>query len=104
MGSVPRERLGVASGLLSLSRTLGQVTGMPVIGAIFASRVIRVAHLAAGTDATDAPHWAIVKGVETSFLAAAGLIMIGVLLALLAFLKDRQAKRVPVVTEAQLGV
>jgi EmrB/QacA subfamily drug resistance transporter len=104
MGSVPRERLGVASGLLSLSRTLGQVTGMPVIGAIFASRVIRVANLAAGTDATDAPHWAIVKGVETSFLAAAGLIMIGVLLALLAFLKDRQAKRVPVVTEAQLGV
>ena len=96
MGSAPRERLGVASGLLALSRTLGQVTGMPIMGAIFASRVINVAHLSVGTDVTDAPHWAIVKGVETSFIASAGLITIGVMLALIAFLKDRQDKRVPV--------
>ena len=32
MGAVPRERLGVASGLLALSRTLGHTSGLPLVG------------------------------------------------------------------------
>jgi EmrB/QacA subfamily drug resistance transporter len=39
MGSAPRSRLGVASGLLSITRTLGQTTGVAVMGAIWASRM-----------------------------------------------------------------
>lgn len=38
MGSVPRERLAIASGLLSVTRTLGQTTGVAVLGAIWATR------------------------------------------------------------------
>jgi len=41
MGSVPRERLGVASGLLSLTRTLGQTMGVALIGASWAALVHR---------------------------------------------------------------
>jgi Na+/melibiose symporter-like transporter len=40
MGTVPRERLGVASGLLSITRTLGQTVGIAILGALWASRVM----------------------------------------------------------------
>jgi MFS family permease len=93
MGSAPRERLGVASGLLALSRTLGQVIGLPLAGAVFASRVIAVSNLEAGLDATDAPPWAIVQGLDYAFTAAAGLIMLGVVLATVAFMIGRQRHR-----------
>lgn len=39
MGSVPRTSLGVASGLLSLTRTLGQTTGISVMGALWGARM-----------------------------------------------------------------
>ncbi len=35
MGAVPRERLGVASGIVSLTRTFGQTTGVAVVGALW---------------------------------------------------------------------
>ena len=85
MGAAPRERLGVASGLLALSRTLGQVTGIPLMGAIFASRVLSVAKLPASVDVTDAPPWAIVEGIQTAFAAGAGLMVLGVMLSAVAF-------------------
>jgi len=90
MGSAPRERLGVVSGLLSLSRTFGMVTGLPLMGAIFASRVYAVSDLARGADASDAPPWAIVEGIEAAFLAATVLIAAAVLLAGYAFVVDRR--------------
>lgn len=39
MGSVARENLGVASGLLSLTRTVGQTTGIAVLSAFWENRV-----------------------------------------------------------------
>jgi MFS family permease len=42
MGSVPREHLGVASGLLSLTRTVGQTAGIALIGAFWAALVVRL--------------------------------------------------------------
>lgn len=93
MGAAPRERLGVASGLLALSRTLGQTTGIPLMGAIFASRVLAVSDLPAGADATDAPGWAIVEGVEATFLFGAALIALGSVLAAYAFFTDRRRRR-----------
>lgn len=92
MGSAPRERLGVASGLLALTRNFGQVTGLPLAGAIFASRVISVG-LPAGTDVTDAPPWAIVEGIQTAFSFSAAVIVVGVVLALVAFRLDQRRKR-----------
>ena len=46
MGSVNKERLGIASGFLAISRTLGQTTGVAVIGTIFAARSAAHAGLA----------------------------------------------------------
>ena len=90
----------MVSGLLSLSRNFGQVTGLPLIGAIYASRVLSVANVGAGTsmDAGDAPPWAIVAGLHTAFVAAAALIGVGVLLAGYAFVIERRRRARP--TEA----
>jgi MFS family permease len=39
MGAAPKKYLGIASGLLSISRTLGQTTGIAIIGTLWATRV-----------------------------------------------------------------
>ncbi len=90
MGAAPRERLGVASGLLALSRTFGQSTGLPLLGAVFASRVYAVVDLGSGLDAGDAPPWAIVAGIEAAFLVGAMIVAVGVILAGYAFYLDRR--------------
>src|SRR6185312_150397 len=46
LNSVARERLGLASALLSLIRTLGQTTGVPLIPAVFSMAAL--GHVAAG--------------------------------------------------------
>jgi len=54
MGAVPRQHLGVASGLLSLTRTLGQTTGIALIGASWAS-LVHTADSTLAQEATQAP-------------------------------------------------
>ena len=91
MGDAPPDRLGVVSGLLALTRTLGQVVGIPLAGAIFASRVFAVAQI--NSNATDAPTWAIVAGVQAVFLAAAALAAVGTMLSAYAWHVERSAGR-----------
>jgi len=93
MGLAPRDRLGVVSGLLALSRTFGQTTGIPLMGAIFASRVLTVTTLSAGQDASDGPPWAVVEGIQTTFLIGAVVILVGLVLAINAFRHDRRLKQ-----------
>ncbi len=81
MGSVSRDRLGVASGLLSLTRTLGQTTGVALIGAVWAALVHLLARSPLG-DATHAPHvvqleafgW-VVRGIALVMALALGLVL-----------------------------
>jgi len=69
----PGER-GLVSGLLSLSRNLGLITGASAMGAIFA--------LAAGTiDMTTAPTDAVATGMRITFGVAAGLIAAALVVA-----------------------
>lgn len=77
LGGVSPERLGIASGLLALSRTLGQTAGLPLMGALFGLFSL------AGTDATDvtnAPPEALVAGARSTFHIAAGLMLAGAML------------------------
>jgi EmrB/QacA subfamily drug resistance transporter len=77
MGAVPRERLGIASGLLSLSRTCGVTMGISIIGAVFGSISAQVA---GGIDAAAAPPAAIIAGFQGTFRVAA-LILCGAAVA-----------------------
>jgi MFS family permease len=67
LSAVPPERLGIASGLLSLTRTLGQTTGLPLFATIFAMSAL------AGTklkDVTLAPAGTITTGFQHTFQIA----------------------------------
>ncbi len=84
MGAVPRERLGVASGLLALSRTLGQTTGFALMGAIFTTQVLASANLPDTARVTAAPPQALVDGLTGTFSVASCIVAAAVALAMTA--------------------
>jgi len=67
MGSAPRNRQGIASGVLATSRNVGMVLGVGIAGAVFTT-VVRHAV---------SPPAAIVDGVRASLLVSAGLALLG---------------------------
>lgn len=82
LGEVPPERLGIGSGLLSLSRTLGQTAGLPLMASIFGLFAIAQAG-AVAVDVTKAPPAALVYALQSTFhiatlmlIAAAGLVVV----------------------------
>lgn len=90
MGAAPRERLGVASGLLAISRTLGQTTGIAVLGALWAGRVAAYAGAMPPDGATAAPLSAQIAALEDTFLVMAALVGAALLLSLWALVRERQ--------------
>ncbi|GAB4475854.1 MAG: MFS transporter [Anaerolineae bacterium] len=93
MGAAPRERLGVASGLLNLSRTLGQTTGLPLMGAIFTGLIAARTGQPAGGDLSTVPAADLVAGVAGTFRYAAGFVLVAAVLAVVALLTDRRQRR-----------
>jgi len=67
MGIAPKDRLGTVSGMLAVNRTLGQTTGIAMLGAIWASRVFHYSGSSSLINATDAPVQAQVSGLQDSF-------------------------------------
>ena len=90
MGSVPREQLGIASGLLAITRSLGQTIGIAVLGAVWASSVLRFAGSAAGSP-EEASSAAQAAGLQVTVLAAAGLVAVALVVALFAWRSERSA-------------
>jgi EmrB/QacA subfamily drug resistance transporter len=93
MGAAPAERLGVASGLLSLTRTLGQTIGMPIMGAIFTSTLIASAELSALTDITTAPPRALVSGLANAYRIGGVLVFVSIIIAMMTFWVDKRRMR-----------
>jgi len=78
MADVPADQRGLVSGLLSLSRNHGLITGASVMGAVFAS----ASSSASGTsDITTATAEAIAGGMRTTFAVSAVLIVLALGLA-----------------------
>ena len=92
MGEVPRHHLGVASGLLGLSRTLGNTSGIPLIGALFTVMALNGASPGPGFDITTAPAVALVRGISGTFRISALIIFAAAGLSAVAFLMDRRRK------------
>jgi EmrB/QacA subfamily drug resistance transporter len=83
MTTVRPDQRGVISGMLSLSRNVGLITGASVMGAVFAAA-------SATTDLTTARPEAIATGARITFAAAAGLIVVALAIAIGA---HRHARR-----------
>jgi len=75
MAEVRPDQRGVISGMLSLSRNLGLITGASVMGAVFD-------FAAATADITTAPPEAVATGMHTTFAVAAGLIVLALAIGL----------------------
>jgi EmrB/QacA subfamily drug resistance transporter len=91
MGSVPPERLGIASGLLGITRTLGQVTGIAILSAIWESRVD--VYAPGTTDATQAPIAVQVTALHDTYIFTVVLISCALLLTVGVWLYERQVVR-----------
>jgi len=75
MTGIRPDQRGVISGMLSLSRNLGLITGASAMGAVFALASATTDIKAANTDA-------IAIGMRTTFAVAAILILIGIVIAI----------------------
>lgn len=91
LSEAPPDRLGIASGLLALSRTLGQTTGLPLMGAIFA--LLTLAKTTA-TDVVKAPPSALVAGMHDTFLIGAVIMFTAALLVAGLWQVERKRKAI----------
>ena len=92
MGAAPRSRLGIASGMLSVTRTLGQTTGIAILGALWAGQVFKHVGSVLPGGATDAPAAAQVAGLQTTFLFVSGLIVVALLLSIWGLREESKQK------------
>lgn len=99
MGSARREQLGIVSGLLSITRTLGQVTGVAVSGAIWAALVAYHAGQALTGDTTTAAVVDQVAGLQSTFRISAVLIACAFALAVWGLWLERRQKRANAATQ-----
>ncbi|GIH97288.1 MFS transporter [Planobispora siamensis] len=77
MAEVHPDRRGVVSGMLTLSRNLGLVTGASVMGAVFALA-------SAAADITTARPEAVATGMRTTFAVAAVVIVVALVVSTLS--------------------
>jgi EmrB/QacA subfamily drug resistance transporter len=93
MGAVSRQRLGLASGLMTLSRTLGHTTGIPLAGAAFTAWVLAAAKVPGLADVAEAPAHAVAAGLTAVYRTAALVIAAATLLAGFALYLDHRRRR-----------
>jgi len=80
MGAVPRERLAIGSGLLTLTRTIGQIAGTSVIGTIWGVRVGSL--LRNPSYSVHTPVSARVKALDETFLLLVAIVGLTLLFAI----------------------
>jgi EmrB/QacA subfamily drug resistance transporter len=92
MGAVPRERLGIASGLLAITRTLGQSAGIAALGALWAGRVFVRAGQSFPEGATTAPAEVQVIALTDTFHVVVMVLALALLLAAWGLVQERRAR------------
>jgi EmrB/QacA subfamily drug resistance transporter len=90
MGTARREQLGVVSGMMALTRTLGQTVGVAVMGAIWAGRTAVYSDGLPDGGVTRAPITSQIAGLNDTFLVASILMVVALLLGLSAYLKEKR--------------
>ena len=89
MGSAPAERLGVTSAMLGITRNTGQLTGISVLGAIWALRVAY--HHGATIDAQTAPAISQAAALRDVGLVNATIVGIALALSLWGLAEEKRA-------------
>jgi MFS family permease len=90
MSSVPREYSGVASGILTQTRLLGQIAGIAVLGSVWAARVAARVGALDGGDAVAAPDQVQVAALRDTFTVSASLLAVATLLGFWGLREERR--------------
>ncbi len=98
MGAAPRDRLGVASGLLAITRTIGQTTGIAILGAIWASQILRQGGTAAVNGTIIASPAVQVNALQTTIDVALFVILVAAFLSVWALWQERKRNRLKTVS------
>ena len=93
MGSAPQERLGVVSGMLAITRTLGQTTGIALLGAYWASRVSSYEGGMLDAEATEASALSQVGGLNDTLQIVVVLIFLAFIIGLWSLIAERRKSR-----------
>lgn len=88
MGSVPQRRLGVTSGLLTITRITGQLSGIAILGTVWAARVMSYEPTAA--EPSVASRGAQVAGLHDTILVVAALVALSLALATWGLVVERR--------------
>ncbi len=89
MSNAPKERMGVASGLLNYTRVFGQTTGLPVMGSIFSLLVLGTG-AASSQDMTVADPVLLAMGLQMVYGTAAVITVVNIGLGTAAWWKERK--------------
>ncbi len=91
MGSARAERLGVTSAMLGITRNTGQLSGVAILGAVWA---LRVSHHAGRTvDAQDAPGFAQAAALRDVGWILTGLMLVALALSIWGLTEERRRTR-----------
>ncbi len=90
MGTVPPHQLGIASGLLAITRTLGQTTGIAVLNALWASRIAVYAPAVPRDELTSAPDAAQVAALHDVGVVAVVMISLALGLGVVGWVRQRR--------------
>ncbi|OGB62246.1 MAG: hypothetical protein A2Y94_09685 [Caldithrix sp. RBG_13_44_9] len=93
MSAAPPEKLGVASSLLSLTRTLGQISGIAALGAFWVSRVAVYAGEKFEMGAIHTSPLAEVAGLHDTISVVLAFILLALLLNLCALVCARRVSK-----------
>jgi EmrB/QacA subfamily drug resistance transporter len=100
MGSAPKERLGVASGLLSLTRVLGQMAGIALLGAIYNTMVFNSSGGVLVEGGVQAPIPAQMAGVHAALIFTVVVMVAALSFSAWALFQVTKAKRLEGVSPA----
>ncbi len=90
MGSVPPEYMGVGGGIMTLTRLLGQIAGIAVLGSVWAASVAAASGGSLpGGGASMADAAAQMAGLQTTYLIAAGIMVVAVIIGAWGLSKER---------------
>jgi len=93
MGAAPRNRLGLASGLLAFTRTTGNTTGIPLVGAIFTAHLAGLAGAVDRTRLEVLPPAVLAGGVAGTYRTTAFIVLGATILAALALILEARQKK-----------
>jgi EmrB/QacA subfamily drug resistance transporter len=92
MGSARRETLGVISGTLAIARTLGQTTGIALLGAIWANTIIAISPSILQNNVTSAPAGIQVAALQHTFTVVTLLMLVALGLGIWVWGSERRMR------------